>query len=52
MENKIKNILSLLKDESNSKANEFLQIASSMKLGLDQQLSGVVYYCFIKIRPL
>lgn len=47
MENKIKNTLSLFKGESNSKAQEFLQIASSMKLGLDQQLSGVVYYCFI-----
>jgi len=47
MENKIENTLFLLKDENNKKAEEFLKIASSMKLGLDQQLSGVVYYCFI-----
>ncbi len=47
MKNQIKLTLNLLDDNERKKAEEFLKIAESMKLGLEQQLCGAVYYCFL-----
>ena len=45
MENRLNEVLKLIRKEDETKIQEFLEILSNMKLGEDKQIEGVLYFC-------